>query len=323
MTQALAEDKSTSEQDQQEENPTSAYQGKYISGVYKVDESPTSFMLASIYPQAADSNPPKPGSFSNGLPGSTNYPRLTPASAEITVSIAPSAKNAKSDPLLGQVSMGIHNLRNALMIVFANTEHIGETLKLSTDTMLSEAISQELSDLENAVKRAVSITTQMNSLIAERKETFNIHPKETFFGEIVIQLHKFYRNRRNVYISSSVGTCFIDAEHIEHVIHNLIGNALKYAPKGNIYANFHIAPNSDLILEIADQGPGLGENQETLFNEYQRGENSTDKPGFGLGLHYCKLVCEKHGGTITAQNSEQGGAIFRITIPQPPTSAQK
>jgi K+-sensing histidine kinase KdpD len=60
-----------------------------------------------------------------------------------------------------------------------------------------------------------------------------------------------------------------------------------------------------------------------LFNEYQRGENSANKPGFGLGLHYCKLVCEKHGGTITAKNGDQGGATFTITIPQPQSTDQK
>jgi len=77
-------------------------------------------------------------------------------------------------------------------------------------------------------------------------------------------------------------------------------------------------------VEVADRGPGLdaGE-EERVFEKFYRGTNARAS-GVGLGLSICRSIVKAHGGSITAENQEGGGAVFRIELPvpesPPPTS---
>jgi two-component system sensor histidine kinase KdpD len=67
-----------------------------------------------------------------------------------------------------------------------------------------------------------------------------------------------------------------------------------------------------------DEGIGLRENEiGTIFDGYSMNHNrSADTAkGMGIGLSICKTIVNAHGGTITAQNREHGGAMFTFTLP--------
>lgn len=121
-----------------------------------------------------------------------------------------------------------------------------------------------------------------------------------------------------------------DAYAIEHVIINLISNAIKFSkehtviqidifPSGNIL--FDAAKKTNIInitINVSDQGAGISpENQAKLFKNFvqidpaklQKGQGS------GLGLAYCKKVVELHGGKISVISRENIGSTFSIDIP--------
>jgi two-component system sensor histidine kinase KdpD len=54
-----------------------------------------------------------------------------------------------------------------------------------------------------------------------------------------------------------------------------------------------------------------------VFEKFYRGRREGDPSGVGLGLSICRGIVEAHGGGITAANRTGGGAVFRITLPQP------
>jgi signal transduction histidine kinase len=69
-------------------------------------------------------------------------------------------------------------------------------------------------------------------------------------------------------------------------------------------------------VTIQDSGPGIKEEHlEKIFESSYSTKKSDVKFGLGLGLSICKDIVEKHGGTITAKNSQKGGAIFTVTLP--------
>ncbi|MBZ1194644.1 sensor histidine kinase, partial [Clostridioides difficile] len=69
-------------------------------------------------------------------------------------------------------------------------------------------------------------------------------------------------------------------------------------------------------LTIHDNGAGFKkEDLPCLFNRFYRGKNSSTA-GYGIGLALCKTIIMRQGGTITAQNHPQGGAIFVIRFPK-------
>jgi two-component system sensor histidine kinase KdpD len=110
----------------------------------------------------------------------------------------------------------------------------------------------------------------------------------------------------------------VDAVLMEQVLVNLLENAAKYSPPGTPVDFSARVSGDQLILDLADRGPGIfpGE-EERIFEKLVRGSNPLSPPGAGLGLAICRGVVLAHGGTIHAENRPGGGARFRIRLPLP------
>ncbi len=68
---------------------------------------------------------------------------------------------------------------------------------------------------------------------------------------------------------------------------------------------------------VRDHGPGIGpEDLPHVFDRFYRATAARTLPGSGLGLAIVKQVAEAHGGTITAQDAADGGAIFTLQLPE-------
>ena len=92
---------------------------------------------------------------------------------------------------------------------------------------------------------------------------------------------------------------------------------MKYAgTEAHIGITAHVDPHN-LLLEVWDNGPGIPAGQEqAIFDKFARGNKESAVPGVGLGLAICRAIVDVHGGTITAFNRPEGGACFRVTLPQ-------
>jgi len=107
----------------------------------------------------------------------------------------------------------------------------------------------------------------------------------------------------------------IDALLMERVFINLLENAIKYTPEQTPVTISGWITQQELLLEVADRGPGLAPGDEELVFEkfYQAGSGSAR--GVGLGLTICRSIIEAHRGHIWAANRPGGGATFRFTLP--------
>jgi two-component system sensor histidine kinase MprB len=69
-------------------------------------------------------------------------------------------------------------------------------------------------------------------------------------------------------------------------------------------------------VTVRDHGAGISEQDlPHVFDRFYRGENSRARQGSGLGLAIVRQVAEQHGGTITAGNAADGGAVFTLSLP--------
>lgn len=107
----------------------------------------------------------------------------------------------------------------------------------------------------------------------------------------------------------------IDAVLMERVLCNLMENAVKYAPDGELL--IEARPLGDRVeIAVADQGTGLPEGGgENLFGLFERGRNEGSAGGVGLGLAICRVIVEAHGGRIRAESPSGGGARFVFDLP--------
>lgn len=113
---------------------------------------------------------------------------------------------------------------------------------------------------------------------------------------------------------------YVDMRLIRRVVMNLLSNALKYTPPpGRIALSAQAQPEAGtVLLSVADNGPGIApEFQERIFDKFAVVEvrNAAQKRSIGLGLAFCKLAVEAHGGRIWVESEPGQGSTFFFTVP--------
>lgn len=111
----------------------------------------------------------------------------------------------------------------------------------------------------------------------------------------------------------------LDPELTGRMLENLVNNAFKYTTSGGKIAVSAVRENGTLRMSVRDNGQGIpDEFKEHVFGKFaqvpaESGESS--RKGTGLGLAFCQLVVEAHGGRIWVEDSPEGGSDFRVSIP--------
>lgn len=104
-----------------------------------------------------------------------------------------------------------------------------------------------------------------------------------------------------------------DEEKLVSVVSNLVANAIRHAPAGGVVRCSLGSGPGRLILQVADNGPGVAPDQRaTIFERYRRGARSG---GTGLGLAIVGEIVALHGGTVAVADAPEGGALFTVELP--------
>ena len=110
-------------------------------------------------------------------------------------------------------------------------------------------------------------------------------------------------------------TVYADASLLRRVFQNLIANAVRHAPEGEITISAEPIPVHSMVeCEVSDNGCGITEDRlSRIFDKFETdGKRSTD---VGLGLAICKAFIEAHGGTIAVRSQAGAGSTFSFTLP--------
>jgi signal transduction histidine kinase len=109
-----------------------------------------------------------------------------------------------------------------------------------------------------------------------------------------------------------------DSAVLRRVVDNLLANALEHSPSPGTITTTVTACDEGIEIAVQDQGPGVPESfRDRIFEKFQRLEHRRSVPGSnrGLGLTFCRLAVEAHGGTIWVDDAPGGGAVFRALLP--------
>ena len=107
-------------------------------------------------------------------------------------------------------------------------------------------------------------------------------------------------------------------DRLVQVLDNLFANARSFSPDGGVISITLIATAEQVELTMGDEGPGIPEGKiEDIFSRFYTERPKTEAFGqhSGLGLSISRSIIEAHGGTLTAQNHETGGAEMKIILP--------
>jgi PAS domain S-box-containing protein len=135
-------------------------------------------------------------------------------------------------------------------------------------------------------------------------------------------------------IAENAKNIYMDSDRIQQVIFNLFSNAIRFSPENGkiIVKSRLISGNSELTekasgsgfsdavtqfaeISIHDQGNGIPDDDiKYLFDKFYQSKQ-THPGGTGLGLAICRQIVTEHGGSVSARNSDSGGAVFTFTLP--------
>jgi PAS domain S-box-containing protein len=108
----------------------------------------------------------------------------------------------------------------------------------------------------------------------------------------------------------------VDRIQIQQVLINLVRNAIQSMhdqPRREVTIRTRVAPDSMVEVSVADTGAGIRPDvREALFSPFK----STKAEGLGIGLSISRTIIEAHHGKIWAEDGEEGGAVFRFTLPR-------
>jgi two-component system sensor histidine kinase KdpD len=216
--------------------------------------------------------------------------------------------------LLSAVS---HDLRTPLAaITGAGTMLRDESVKTSPQQRaeLLATITEEAERLERLVTNLLDMTRIESGAVKVKREWV---PLEELVASALARLESKLDHRAiTTEIPDDLPLISVDPVLFEQVFLNLFENAAKYTPPRSPLEIHAREQAGAIVVEVADRGPGLRPGEEAhIFDKFVRGARASGGGGVGLGLAICRGIVESHGGTLTAENREGGGALFRITLP--------
>jgi len=154
--------------------------------------------------------------------------------------------------------------------------------------------------------------------------TFEDVPVKELFSRIADRHGPAIRDRRitiDVCVKPPDLTVRGDGQRLEQALQNLAANALRHTPEGGRLSLAAEEVGDGTRIAVRDTGPGIPpEHLPHIFERFYKADaarSATRMSGSGLGLSIVRAIVERHGGTVTAANAPDGGAVFEIRIPRP------
>jgi NtrC-family two-component system sensor histidine kinase KinB len=218
------------------------------------------------------------------------------------------------------LSMIYHDLRSPLANIVSSLDVIKtmEEFEAADPTILD--LFEIVIRSTNRIKRLTQSMLDINQ-IESGQPVIDINPTSPLklLQESLDNLGPVIKTRRiEVYLDvpDNITPVLINEHMILRVIINLIENAIKFSPPDSTIS-IGVKQSTDLVrIWVKDAGPGISdENLQSIFDKFVSLQNKEGVHGYGIGLAFCRLAVEGHGGNIWAENIPGGGSQFTFTLP--------
>ena len=213
-----------------------------------------------------------------------------------------------------------HELRTPIAALRAFTE-------LQRDGQVDEATRREF--LDRSSEQISRLDWMSTNLLDLSRIDAGIFPLDIRLGDLrdpirsVVEAHAELAEQRGVSLVSEVPPAPVmlpfDRERIVQLLTNLVGNGLKFTPRGGQVRVMLTDQPEGAVLEVRDSGPGiLASELPHVFERFFRGTNVGDAraSGSGLGLAIARSIVEMHGGQIEVASALGEGSAFTVRLPR-------
>ncbi len=216
----------------------------------------------------------------------------------------PPAVNAAED-----LALCAHEIRGTLTVI------AGYANMLRRSELTPEQREQATEGIEEAVMRADRIMADtVSGLVRTGSGAGSVEIEKLVLRSVADARASSGREVHGHVLGSPMVSA--DAVALARVLENLLSNAAKYAPEGDIAVDAR-TEGDWVIVEVSDRGPGIPADQrERVLEPFARLSRDESKPGTGLGLTVVRSVIEIMGGRVALDDRAGGGTVIRLEMPK-------
>ena len=213
-----------------------------------------------------------------------------------------------------------HDLNNGLAVALANMTYLSQVLVIGDDEQ------QALGSILRALRRMSGLVANFVDIARFEDDALSTRPVQVRVRELLLEVMALHaptisRQIRHMVSCDPELVAHFDEALIARVLHNLVGNALRYCHAGGIVRLTAVAvpagptEPAGVELTVCNTGPQVpAALAPKLFGKYAQGKDGQR----GLGLYFCRLACEAHGGRVRHEATDDGPS-FILRLPIAPT----
>jgi two-component system, OmpR family, sensor kinase len=203
-----------------------------------------------------------------------------------------------------------HELRTPITVIRGNLEVMGGDPAERKATV--DLVTEELDRMARIVDDLLVLAK------AEGVDFIEPHPMDLgSFTDDLLAMARMIDERPWTIDARDEAVIVADEQRLTQAIMNLVRNASEHTPPGTPVAIGSALRGSEAVLWVRDEGPGIpAEDKVRLFERFARGaKRRRSTEGAGLGLAIVAAIAEGHGGRVTVEDADGGGAVFTLRIP--------
>ena len=217
------------------------------------------------------------------------------------------------------MSMVSHEFRTPLAIISSSVDIVQHYF----DRLPREKIVERMADIKQQVANMTALLEDVLYILRGNAGKLTFNPELVdivgLCEHIVENIRLTDRGQHDLVYEADSAALHIEADRrlLEHIVTNLVTNAIKYSPPGTRVRVTVRALEGSVLLTVEDQGIGIPlSDQPYVFQPFHRGRNASGIDGTGLGLSIVKQNVELHGGQISFHSAENQGTTFVVQLPR-------
>ena len=216
------------------------------------------------------------------------------------------------------IGMASHELKTPLTSLNAIVQVTQARLKNNDDKYLSVAMEKadiQLKRMTRMINGFLNVSTLEAGKIRIEKQPFDM---AQLISEIMDETRITLSSHPLSLLGTGPAIVNADRDKISSVLSNLIGNAIKYSPKGSLVEIDYKVQGKVILVSVTDRGIGVpAQDLVKIFERYYRVEATEMRlvSGFGIGLYLSAEIVKRHQGKIWAESTNGEGSVFSFSLP--------
>src|SRR5687768_6067750 len=209
-----------------------------------------------------------------------------------------------------------HDLRNPLNTIYMGTDlaiELGNPDAMTRKQL--DVIKRSATQMNRLIQDLLEATRLKNGQLALERSRMSLAKVVDEALEMLLPLAAHAGISLEATVDPAIPDLNGDRSRLLQVMSNLVGNALKFTPRGGRVTLTARADGDEVLVEVSDTGPGIAPEQlPHIFGRFWQASGS-DRRGVGLGLSIAKGIVEAHSGKIWVKSELAKGSVFSFTLP--------